>query len=445
MAWKDSLLDAKFRGVRFEVMNVSRAGQRAVVVNEFPYAAGAELDDLSLRARRVKLKAVVYGDDYENHLAALVSALEAPGVGELIHPVHGSMTVMAESWDDEHEADLVDGVLMNMSFIEHSVRDVVFNADSASASAKTDAIVAKAEAARAAADDAIVRLVQGAAGSPFPRLTVLKDLFEQAKNQLRTLLDTTALRVILSDLDPLLYPRAYVADLRAVVDRALQGLPFGGRNMAFDASSGAQVMDAPRRLAGRPSRSFDASGGVQVLDGSGLADFKAARFQLQPSAVALVPAAAAPDATMLADKAAVQAHAQAHGATALAECAAIVLAGELGEPLLDRAEVEALANQTRQALQQAIDAARGVLDGEGRGLASTALREVAYQVQEAALAVINQRPPLVRKLSPVSGPVRLVAHAIHGDPARAVEIGRINRLGRRVFVERGDALNVYAA
>lgn len=420
MAWKDSLLDARFRGVRFEVMSVGRAGQRAVVVNEFPYVAGAELDDLNLRARRVKLKAVVYGDDYENQLFELVSALEAPGVGELIHPVHGSMMVLADSWDDEHEADLVDGVVLNMSFIEHSVREIVFNADSASA--KTDAIIAKAEAARAAADDAIVRLVQGAAGSPFPRLTVLKDLFDQARTQLKTLLDGTALRVILSDLDPLLYPRAYVADLRAVVDRALQGLPFGGRNMAFDASSGAAV-----------------------VSGSGAADFKAALAQLQPSVVALVPAVAAPSVTMLADKAAVQAHAQAHGATALAECAAIVLAGELGEPLLDRAEVEALANQTRQALQQAIDAARGALDGEGRGLASTALREVAYQVQEAALAVINQRPPLVRKFSSVSGPVRLVAHALHGEPARAVEIIRINRLGRRVFVERGDALNVYAA
>lgn len=420
MAWKDTLLDASFRGVKFEVMSVTRSGQRAIAVNEYPYRAGADLDDMNLRARRFKLKAVVYGDDYEDQLQALIEALEAPGVGELTHPVHGGIKVLAESWDDEHEAELVDGVILNMSFIEHSVREIVFIADSAST--KTDAIVAKAEAARAAADDAIVRLVQGAAGSPFPRLTVLKDLFDQAKAQLKTFLDSTALRVILSDLDPLLFPRAYVADLRAVVDRALQGLPFGGRNMAFDASSGAQV-----------------------VDGSGLADFKAALAQLQPSAVALVPAVAAPSATMLADKAAVQAHAQAHGATALAECAAIVLAGELGEPLLDRAEVEALASQTRRALQQAIDAARGALDGEGRGLTSTALREVAYQVQEAALAVINQRPPLVRKLSPVSGPVRLVAHAIHGEPARAVEIARINRLGRRVFVERGDALNVYAA
>lgn len=443
MAWKDSLLDARFRGVRFEVMNVSRAGQRAIAVNEYPYRAGADLNDLNLRARRVKLKAVVYGDDYEEQLQELIEALEAPGLGALTHPVHGDMLVLAESWDDEHEADLVDGAILSMSFVEHSVREIVFSAGSASA--KTDAIVAKAEAARAAADDAIVRRVQGAAGSPFPRLTVLKDLFDQAKTQLKTLLDSTALRVILSDLDPLLYPRAYVADLRAVVDRALQGLPFGGRNMAFDASSGAQVVDGALGVVRAGLQAFDASAGAQVVAGSGLADYKVARLHLQPSVVALVPAVADPSATMLADKAAVQAHAQVHGATALAECAAIVLAGELEEPLLDRAEVEALASQTRQALQQAIDAARGALDGEGRGLASTALREVAYQVQEAALAVINQRPPLVRKLSPVSGPPRLVAHALHGDPARAVEIARLNRLGRRVLVARGEVLNVYAA
>ncbi|HQR97572.1 MULTISPECIES: DNA circularization N-terminal domain-containing protein [unclassified Polaromonas] len=420
MAWKDTLLDAKFRGVTFPVMNVGRSGRRAIVANEFAYRAGAELEDTGLRARTVKLKAVIYGDSYEDQLDELVKALEAPGAGELIHPIHGSMTVMADAWDDEHDADLVDGVIVNMSFIEHTVRDIVFSADSASA--KTDAIIAKADAARAAADDAIVRRVDSAFGSPFPRLTVLKDLFDQAKTQLTRLLDGTALRVILSDLDPLLYPRAYVADLRAVLDRALQGFPFGGRNMSFDASSGAAV-----------------------ALGSGLADFNTAQLQLQPSAIAVAPALPVPDAVMLEDAAAVQAHAQAHSATALAECAAIVLAGELEHPILERAEVEALAGQTRQALQEAMNAARAALDGEGRGLVATALRDVAYQVQEAALAVINQRPPLVRKESPISGPARLVAHAIYGDPSRAAEIIKLNRLGRRVFVERGDALSVYAA
>lgn len=420
MAWKDTLLDASFRGVKFDVMNVTRSGQRAIAVNEYPYTAGADLDDLNLRARRIKLKAIVFGDDYENALAQLISALEAPGVGELIHPVHGSMQVLAESWDDDHEAELVDGAAVNISFIEHSTRDLVFSASSASA--KADAIASQSAVARATADDALVRRIEQATVGTMPRLTVLRDAFDQAKAALTQLLDTTALRVVLSDLDPIFYPRAYAADLLAVVDRALQGLPFGGRNLLFDESSGATA-----------------------VAGSGLADFKVAAKLLAPASIALIPSVAAPDADMLADTACAQAHAQVHAACAVADCAAIVLADELDTPLLDRTDIEVLANQARSALQVAIDAARGALDAEGRGLTSMALRGLAYSVQDAALAVINQRPPLVRRASPIGGPVRLVAHQIYGDAERAIEISRLNGLGRHVFIERGDALNVYSA
>lgn len=444
MAWKDTLWPAKFRGVEFEVMSVTRSGQRAIAVNEYPYTAGADLDDLNIRARRVKLKAIVYGDDYEADLFDLITALEAPGVGELIHPVHGGMQVLAESWDDEHEADLVDGAILNLSFIEHSTRELVFSATSAAA--KTDAISNEVDTARAVVDDALVRYVGACqvdlsrlslsglslnslnlsalslTGFSIPRLTIFKDIFNQAKGALTQLLDTTALRVVLSDLDPFLYPRAYVGDLLGVVDRALQGLPFGGRNILFDSSSGASVV---------PS--------------SGVGDFYVAAKQLAPAAVLLSPATPVPDAGMLLDAAVAQAHAQAHAACAIAECATIVLAGELDTALLSGAEIEALANVTREGLQVAIDSARASLDGEGRGQASAALQRVAFAVQDAALAVINARPPLVRRASPIGGPARLVAHQLYGDASRATEIARLNALGRSVLIERGEALNVYAA
>lgn len=419
MAWKDTLLDASFKGVKFDVQNVGRAGSRAIAVNDYPYADGAELDDLGKKARRFKVKAIVWGSDYEVRLKRLIDALEAPGVGELIHPVHGAVQALAETWDDAHEAELVDGAMVDISFIEHSPRQVIFKADSASA--RTDAIAAKGADARAAADDALVRHVEKASAGSDRRLAVLKDTFNQAKASLSKLLDTTSLRAVLSDLDPVLYPRAYAGDLLGVADRALQGLPFGGRNLLFDNASGASV---------KP--------------GSGQADFNAATRQLDPAAVTLTPSVSAPDAAMQADTAVVQAHARVHAACAVADCAVIVLAAELDQPLLDRADIEALANRTRQALQVAIDAARAALDAEGRSQASAALRALAYAVQEAALAVINQRPPLVRLASPIGGPVRLVAHQIYGDAARAPEISRLNRLGRRVYIERGEALNVYS-
>lgn len=421
MAWQNTLLDASFKGVQFHVRNVSRVGQRAIALNEYPYTAGADLDDLNLHPRRVKVKAIVYGDDYENSLFQLVGALESPGVGELIHPIHGSMMGLAESWEDEHDEDLVDGAIISFAFVEHNKRDLVFSATSAAA--KADAITDNAAVARNAADDAMCRRVDFVSGTaPMPRLTALRDAFAQAKAALTQLLNTTALTTVLSGLDPVLYPRAYTADLLAVVDRALQALPFGGRNLLFDAGSGAAV-----------------------VVGSGLANFYTARKLLEPARVVLVPGVAAPDAGMLADTAAVQAHAQAHAACALADCAAIVLAGELATPLLERADIEALANAVRAGLQVAIDSARAALDGEGRGLASSALRNAAYAVQAAALAVINQRPPLVQRASPIAGPVRLVAHQIYGDASRATEIARLNTLGRRVYIERAEVLNVYAA
>lgn len=418
MAWIDSLLQASFRGVPFEVVSVGRLGQRAIAAHEYPYTSGADLEDLGAGPRRVRVRAIFWGDDYETALHAFITALEAPGAGELVHPVHGSMTVMAGDWSDEHQADDVDSAIVEVQFVEDSVRTPVFTASSGAA--KTDAIAAGASTARDAADDALARHVGKVPASNMLRITALKGAFAQAKSVLGGLMNaTTGMKLLLSDLDPVLYPRSYVADLLAIVDRGLQGLPFGGRNLLFS--------------------------GTATSTGSGAGDFTTARRLLDPAGVSITPIVDAPDAAMRADATLVEAHARAHAAAGIAEAAAIVLVGELEEPLLERADIEQLAGQARGALQVAIDAARAALDAEGRSEIGTALRALAYAVEEAARAVINQRPPLVRKPAPVGGPVRLLAHAFYGDASRASEIVRLNRLGRRVLVNAGEVLNVYSA
>jgi prophage DNA circulation protein len=417
MAWKN-LLQGTFRGVPFEVLSVDRAGQRAIAEHEYPYTAGADLEDMNLRARRVRLRAFFWGDDYEERLAEFMEALEAPGAAELVHPVHGSMNVMAEAWEDEHDADQVDSASVNVLFVEDETRLPVFTASSSAA--KADAIAGQTEAARQSADEALVRYVAKIPSTGLLRITALKDAFNQAKSRLQNLMNvTTGIKLLLSDLDPLLYPRAYIGDLLAIVDRGLQGLPFGGRNLLFSGSSSST--------------------------GSGAGDFATARKLLDPAAVSITPAVNAPDATMIADAAIARAHAQVYAAAGIAEAATIVLAGELEGALLERADVEAIANQTRQAIQVAIDSARASLDAEGRGDTGATLRTLAYAVEEAARAVINQRPPLVRKAAPLAGPVRLVAHALYGDATRAPEIVRLNRLGRNVMVDAGEVLYVYSA
>lgn len=418
MAWKDALLQASFRGVAFEVVGIGRAGQRAIAEHEYPYAAGADLEDLSPRARRVRVRAIFWGDDYETSLYTFINAIEAPGVGELIHPVHGSMMVMAETWSDEHQAEEVDSAVVEVAFVEDSVWEPVFSATSGAA--KTDAIAAGATSVRAAADDALQRHTAKIPPVSLHRITALKGAFALAKTALSRLMSaTTGVQLLLSDLDPLLYPRSYAADLLAIIDQGLQGLPFGGRNILY--------------------------GGTSSDNSSGAGDFATTRKLLDPATVLIAPIVDAPDAAMRADASVVEAHARCHAAAGIAEAAAIVLAGELEHPLLERADIEQLAGQARGALQAAIDSARGALDAEGRGDTGTELRGLAYAVEEAARAVINQRPPLVRKAAPIGGPVRLLAHAFYGDPSRATEIARLNRLGRHVLVNAGEVLNVYSA
>lgn len=418
MAWQDTLLDASFRGVPFQIERVGRAGDRALAEHQYPYTNGAELEDMGLGPRRVRVRAVFFGDGYEDELAEFIDALEQPGTGDLVHPIHGLMTVMSSSWEDEHDAEFVDGAVVHVIFVEDSIRELVFAENSTSV--MTDAIASGAESCRATADDALSRFV-GSTAFDLPRISVLTDAFSQAQGFVSRILSITGSSgLLLGALDPLLYPRAYAADLLATVDRAFQGLSFGGRNMVYEGSV------------------------VALTAVSAIADFNVVRTQLEPSTVVLVPNVPVPSAVMLADVAIVQAHARVHCAAAIAEAATIVLAGEADVPVLQRKDIEQLTAQTRTVCQVAIDAARSALDREASGQASAVLATLAWQVQEAARAVINLRPPLVQRESPVSGPVRLVAHAMYGTPDRASELMALNQLGRRALIERGDVLYAYA-
>lgn len=421
MAWQDTLQDASFRGVPFHVQAVSDKVQRSIGSSEYPYRDGAALEDLGLKAWRFSVKAILWGDDYESELDALVEALEAQGTGELSHPVWGKLNVMAAEWSTDHEADLVDGVALRIEFVEQGTAGVKVFAES-SASSEADELVSSATDARDAADAALIRRMGDVSDGSALRLSVLKEAFEQAKSALTRLTDTSALRAVLSDLDPILYPKAYAADLLAVVDRALQGLPFGGRNLLFDSSSGAQV-----------------------VSGTGATDFALVVDRLNPTGIDIDVVADVPSADMLADAAFVRAHACVHAAAAVTDSLAIILAAEAEQTLLDRADLERLANTARQCVQAALDSARSGMDAEDRGRVCAGLQKMATQTLKSTLAVINARPPLVRRVSPVSGPARLVAHALYGAPDRADELVRLNRLGRNVLVNRGEVLNVYAS
>lgn len=422
--WSETLLPASFKGIEFAVEKASDQVQRAAVTNEYPYRDGAEVEDLGLGAQRMRFSAIVWGDDYEQSLATLLAALRGADAGRLVHPILGNIErAICTSWAIEHEADFRDGCKLNLEFVESRAADRIFETPSPVLAG--EAVSAQADAARAGADTALQARVQTVMKGPVPLQLNLRAQMQAAMGKLRALVDTTALKQRLSDLDPLFYPQAYVADARNVLDRALQGLPFGGRNILFGSGGG-----------GTASASSPSTGKAAA---AGLADFDRAAAALAPAQTALL----APNADALM----VQAHARTHAGCCLAEAAVIVITGELDEQLLDAADIERLAGTTRAALQAALEDLRSAAGPESAGAvaaASAGLRAVAYQVQQAARAVIELRPPVQLRAAPLTGPLRLVAHGLYGDHTRAAELLRLNAWGRRLVVQRGEELKAYA-
>ena len=94
MAWRDNLVQASFRGVRFSVDETEApiAGRR-VAVHEYPGRDQPFVEDMGRVTKRWTVEAFVLGDDYDVVRDELIEASDMPGPGELVHPYLGSLQV----------------------------------------------------------------------------------------------------------------------------------------------------------------------------------------------------------------------------------------------------------------------------------------------------------------------------------------------------------------
>jgi prophage DNA circulation protein len=412
MSWESNLQIASFKGATFDVEAIEDLHARAVALHEYPYRDGADVEDLAQHARRWRFKVILWGDDYEGAFGALMDALDEGGAGALMHPVLGGIAkAVATSWNFEHSVELWSGVRGTIDFVEDTTRDPVFTSSSPVSAA--DAVEAQADAADAAADTALVATAQTvAAAGDQSRLDAFVNNLSNSVGSFLVWLSDTSLQVTLSGQSYGQYPTAFTSDVSAVLQTAINGLAFGGRNMAFAVPN------------------------VTPAAGDGLADY-ALTVRRMNAAASAVPTGT-PDAV------AINAHANVRAATMIARAASIVLAAEVETPLLSRDDVEQVASQARTAVQAAIVAARAAFGVEQANAIGVALRATGSAVQEAALAVVTLRPPLVTQPAPVTGPLRLVAFALYGDATRAQEIARLSRYGRDLFIAKGQPLYVYA-
>ncbi|MDU8357977.1 DNA circularization N-terminal domain-containing protein [Pseudomonas syringae group sp. J309-1] len=101
--WRDSLLPASFRGIRFVVdssaVPVGRKGQ----LHEYPQRDEPFFETLGKQAQVHKLAAFVIGEDCFERRDKLLEALEKEGPGELVHPWLGRIQVEVGECELQHD------------------------------------------------------------------------------------------------------------------------------------------------------------------------------------------------------------------------------------------------------------------------------------------------------------------------------------------------------
>ncbi|MFB9087676.1 DNA circularization N-terminal domain-containing protein [Erwinia tracheiphila] len=93
-SWRGRLADGKgsFRGVPFRMIeDTTLTGGRRIVRHEYPLRDEGLTEDMGRALRQYAFTAVVVGDDYFDQRDALINALEAGDVGELVHPNWGTL------------------------------------------------------------------------------------------------------------------------------------------------------------------------------------------------------------------------------------------------------------------------------------------------------------------------------------------------------------------
>lgn len=427
MAWKDTLQDASFRGVVFDVQRTDDPIEREVARYAYPYVDGEDIVDLGQKARETSLTAIFFGDDYEERLKTFLNAISQPGPGELVHPVFGSMPSMQFLGGHvSHTADDVDACQVELRFAKANPGNPFFTGEVATQRADATAQVAQTAQDNSVSAFATAMDALKASKAGLRRLNALRDLMSDTLGPIRSLV--TGFRSTV--LDYVDFPRAFASDLIGLVSGITDFRAFDAGLVMSDWSGLSSQMDSIVKLPASAS-----SGETVTIPGTPAS---------ASSSSSIAAASRSRDADP-ADVAMVSKLVSAVVATTMAGIASDVLANELDKPTLTPDDIESISNDTRTRLQTAIDDTRETLQLVEYRPVVEPMKDTALAVQELAVDVIDQLPPIVSRTIDSPSNLTLISFRWYGDYSRSAELMRLNPGIRNPnFVNRGDVLRGYA-
>jgi prophage DNA circulation protein len=143
-AWKDKYRQASFRGVQFFVETSDREGGRRGVQHEFAQRDVPYTEDTGRKGRSFNLDGYVLGDDYFTQRDQLITACEAEGPAELVHPYFGRLVVNCFNFKVRESSKDGGIAIFSFSFVEagqqafpNASQDTTFNTGSAADALKS--------------------------------------------------------------------------------------------------------------------------------------------------------------------------------------------------------------------------------------------------------------------------------------------------------------------
>lgn len=456
MTWENSLLPASFRDIEFDMLSVDDDATRALARHSYPYTDGADIEDMGREARRSSVRAIFFGDDYEDRLQAFLKVLDQTGAGVLVHPVFGVMEQMqVSSYRISHTAEAPDSCTINIEFEESVTALPFFDRDLASQ--KTDEVDAAADdvdsanaAALAAETGKLEASADAGSMSALSRISALRQqavgLLLCVKNELSA--------VLTSITDPIRNVLGFVADVTAMAQQIVDLVPDEIEFLQNFATSNFQKID---RLFTLPtiagvttsgsSIPLAAPVGYQAWAASNAATAVTPVVSLASQSSTYIPPSSVypvSPAQSLADTQILTTYLAVQRAVLKSRILANVLASEVAAPNLTPRQVEQLVTTVRASINEAISQTKARYSLEQARQLTEPLKTLAFKVQESGRTVINARPPLVVRTVDSKAPLRLLAHIWYGDQGRALELQRLNNLRKPNMINTGDRLNAYA-
>lgn len=415
LAGIDTLQPASFRGVAFEVLSTRDTLARDTVSYAYPYHDGATTEDQGLKPVNFRMTAFLFGHDWKQQLKALLTTFKTSGPGELIHPVHGSIP-RAQFLEAgvEKQVEPLDAVTVELVFIESGEEQALFASASAdqtpeSISSTGSSLLDSAASAFSTAMQDIRELENGV-----ERVNTLVAQGEYLLSRVREEIQGAAASV--SNL--LDTPTALVCDLKSMLSTFSDTLNLTGSGVKSDWQ---QATSLATKVLTFPT-TYLSTRGVTTISKS---------FRLPLSRVTAVRQS---------DTALVVRTARLVTVSELADVAATVLHNEAITPSLTSTQVEAVTNDVRSTIVDALNAEREAMQATvtaARNNGTTAdtrlhsaiissLQQLAWTLQKQAAAIIQQRPPLITRKVTRRANVHLLAFDWYGDASRAGELLRLN-------------------